>query len=214
MKENYIYFWDEYLKDVPICQNLIEKYPQIKNEVLQFLKTPNSLFDYPKYEVFGKELYENYWKAVPVSNFDGEYISSASTPQQKQLINYVISNAKRNCPTVESIICDLEKNNNLVNVFISRLIPGSIINPHHGWTDDYLRIHLGLVADPECKITVGKETKTWEEGKILAFKDGGPFLHSVKHGGTSERIILSMDVKLSYLEQYVPNITKYMADKT
>jgi aspartyl/asparaginyl beta-hydroxylase (cupin superfamily) len=86
------------------------------------------------------------------------------------------------------------------------LIPGSIINPHHGWTDDFLRIHLGLICDPECKITVGDETKTWEEGKILAFKDGGPFLHSVEHKGTTERIILSVDVKLSYLSQYVNNI--------
>lgn len=211
---DFIYFWDEYLTDVPIYKNLLENYSKIKEEVLNFLKTPNSLFDYPKYEVFGKDLYENYWKAVPLSNFDGEYISSTSTPQQKNLINYVISNAKRNCPTIESIIGDLEKENNLVNTFISRLVPGSIINPHHGWTDDYLRIHLGLVCDPGCKITVGKETKTWEEGKILAFKDGGPFLHSVKHEGTNERIILSVDVKLSYLEEYVPRISEYMVRKS
>ena len=211
---DFIYFWDEYLNDVPIYKNLLENYSKIKEEVLNFLKTPNSLFDYPKYEVFGKDLYENYWKAVPLSNFDGEYISSTSTPQQKNLINYVISNAKRNCPTIESIIGDLEKENNLVNTFISRLVPGSIINPHHGWTDDYLRIHLGLVCDPGCKITVGKETKTWEEGKILAFKDGGPFLHSVKHEGTNERIILSVDVKLSYLEEYVPRISEYMVRKS
>jgi len=84
---DFIYFWDEYLNDVPIYKNLLENYSKIKEEVLNFLKTPNSLFDYPKYEVFGKDLYENYWKAVPLSNFDGEYISSTSTPQQKNLIN-------------------------------------------------------------------------------------------------------------------------------
>jgi aspartyl/asparaginyl beta-hydroxylase (cupin superfamily) len=66
-----------------------------------------------------------------------------------------------------------------------------------------MRIHLGLVCDPECKITVGDETMTWEEGKILAFKDGGPHYHQVKHNGNKDRYILSIDLKLDYLENYL-----------
>ena len=203
---NNIYFWEEYIKEVPIYKDLIKNYPKIKEEVINYLKLRNSLFDYPQYMIYGKSLYDNYWKACPISNFEGEFISNNASVVEKMYINQIIKNAKQHCPTINSIISELENESHLKNAFISRLIPGSVINPHHGWTDDFLRIHLGLICDQECKITVGDETKTWEEGKILAFKDGGPFLHSVEHKGTSERIILSVDVKLSYLSQYVNNI--------
>ena len=173
---------------------------------MNYISQPNSLFDYPKYNVGNGPLYENYWKAVPLSNFNGEFISMYSNEQERQYINYIIERTKSSCPTANNIIQCLENDKNLANAFISRLIPGSIINPHRGWTPDYMRIHLGLVCDPECRITVGNETKTWEEGRILAFKDGGPYPHSVMHNGSTERIILSMDVNISYLKQFVPEL--------
>lgn len=197
------YFWHNQLKDTPICTSLVKNYSQIKEEVLNFVSNTDSLHNYPKYEVGGIPLYENYWKAVPFSIFEGEFISMYSNPQEKQLLKFVVENAKKQCPTVNKVISPFEEAGNLSNCFVSRLVPGSIINPHRGWTPDYMRIHLGLICDPECKITVGNETQTWEEGKLLAFKDGGPHLHSVKHNGTSERIILSVDVRISYLQQFV-----------
>lgn len=196
------YFWHEQLKDTPICTALVENYPQIKEEVLNFVSNPENLYNYPKYNVGDTPLYENYWKAVPLSVFEGEFISMYASPQEKQYLKFIVDNAKRQCPTINKVISPFEDAGNLSNCFISRLIPGSIINPHRGWTPDYMRIHLGLVCDPECKITVGTETHTWEEGKLLAFKDGGPHPHSVRHNGTDERIILSVDVKISYLEQF------------
>jgi aspartyl/asparaginyl beta-hydroxylase (cupin superfamily) len=199
-------FWDTYLNDVPLYSELVNNYSKIKEEILNYISQPNSLFDYPKYNVGNGPLYENYWKAVPLSNFNGEFISMYSNEQERQYINYIIERTKSSCPTANNIIQGLENDKNLANAFISRLIPGSIINPHRGWTPDYMRIHLGLVCDPECRITVGNETKTWEEGKILAFKDGGPYPHSVMHNGSTERIILSMDVNISYLKQFVPEL--------
>jgi aspartyl/asparaginyl beta-hydroxylase (cupin superfamily) len=68
-----------------------------------------------------------------------------------------------------------------------------------------MRIHMGLICDPECKITVDAETKTWTEGKILAFKDGGPYYHSVVHNGTKDRYIFSFDLSLEYLSPYITN---------
>ena len=202
-----IYFWEDYIKEVPIYKDLIKNYLQIKEEVINYLKLPDSLFDYPKYVgFFDKQLYDYYWKACPLSNFEGEVIADTSNELEKVYMRQIVKNAKKHCPTINSIISELENKSHLKNTFISKLIPGSIINPHHGMTDNFLRVHLGLICDPECKITVGEETKTWEEGKILAFKDGGPYYHSVEHKGTSERIILSMDIKLSYLSQYVDNI--------
>lgn len=202
-----LFFWDEVIKDVPICKDLVQNYVAIKDEVLSFVSNPGALFDYPKYNIAGTPLYENYWKAVPLSVFNGEFISMYASEQQKAYIDLVIKNAKQRCPTVDRVISTLENSEDLANCFISRLLPGSIIRPHCGWTQDYMRIHLGLVCDPKCKITVSelsgnKETRTWEEGKLLAFRDGPPQLHSVKHEGEQERIILSIDVKHSYLRNF------------
>ena len=64
-----VYFWDEHLKDVPLCKSFVENSQKIKQEILEYLKTPDALFDYPMYLVEGEEnqgipLYENYWKAI------------------------------------------------------------------------------------------------------------------------------------------------------
>lgn len=205
-----IYFWDEYLKNVPICKHLTQHSQDIKIEILEYLQQPDALFDYPIYMIEGEKsesipLYENIWKAVPFSRFEGEFVSDPNSDEY-DLISMISEKSKWNCPTISTLISGLEGEGNLVNCFVSKLFPGSVINPHRGWTRDFMRIHMGLVCDPECKITVGEETRTWEEGKLLAFKDGGEYPHSVKHNGVSERIILSMDLRISYLQKFVPEL--------
>ena len=70
-----------------------------------------------------------------------------------------------------------------------------------------MRIHLPIVVDPDCKITVGTHTHTWEEGKILSFIDGD--MHSVKHLGTKDRIVVSVDMRINYAKQYVPELKEF-----
>jgi carbamoyl-phosphate synthase small subunit len=65
---------------------------------------------------------------------------------------------------------------------------------------------LRLLADAGCRITVGPETRTWKTGQLLAFKDGGPHLHSVMHEGEHERIVMSYDLSLRYLGQFIPEL--------
>lgn len=202
------YFWQDIIKDAPICQELVANYEKIKEEVVEFVKNPSALYNYPKYTVHYDhqtyDLYAHYWKASPMSIFEKEYIDGGANPFQLQILYDVIKNNKKKCPTINKVIFPLESEGNLRNSFVSRLIPGSHIRPHDGTSMNFMRIHLGLVCDPGCKITVGKETRTWEEGKLIAFKDGGPYLHSVKHEGTSERIVLSCDVRIDpYLLPYM-----------
>jgi len=203
-----IYFWDEYLRDVPLCNSLIKNYELILKEITEYIKLPDALLDYPMYLVEGDDskgvpLYKNYWKAIPMTNFEGEFLADYASPDEKNFFNFLIQRTKKLCSITNSLIEELEQQGNLANCFISRLLPGSIINPHRGWTSEFMRIHLGLICDSECKITVGEETRTWEPGKLLAFKDGGQYLHSVVHNGTEERVILSMDVRIAYLTQFV-----------
>jgi hypothetical protein len=85
-----------------------------------------------------------------------------------------------------------------------KLTPGTIINPHFG-EGELMRCHLSLINDPKCTLTVGDKSRTWEEGKILAFKDGRPYMHSVKHAGEQDRLILMFDFDLTYLRALFPN---------
>ena len=198
-------FLEHKITNLPICIDLVNNYEQIKKEVIAFCNSPEALIDYPNYPVVGYEkIYENYWKAAPLSKFKDEYIELRGSVEQQNLLSDLTLKARAACPTIVKCISELEEQGKLANSFISRLLPGTIINPHYGWSNKWLRVHLGLVCDPDCKITIGnhiKETRTWEEGKLLAFYDGGQWPHGVKHEGTKERIILSVDIDVLYIKE-------------
>ncbi|MCI0415836.1 aspartyl/asparaginyl beta-hydroxylase domain-containing protein [bacterium] len=208
-------FWEDYLTEVPIYKSLIENYVQIRDEVLRYKENHDPFVDYPKYEVIDLEtsaeadLYDHYWAVIPLSRLEGEAYDFIDMPGIENFPEFLaarIKHGREHCPTIVSVISTLESDNNLANVFVSRLVPGSVIRPHTGWVDDWMRLHLGLVCDPDCHIKVGTQQRTWQEGKIIAFKDGGPFPHSVIHNGTRERLILSVDVRLSYLKTFIHDL--------
>jgi len=98
------YFWDNIIKDAPVCIDLVNNFQHIKQEVLEFLNNPNALYDYPKYKVTYNqktyELYDNYWKAVPISRFEKEYIDQNMNAEQFALYDMVVKNAKKRSPTI------------------------------------------------------------------------------------------------------------------
>ncbi len=49
-----------------------------------------------------------------------------------------------------------------------------------------------MVIPENVFFRVGTETRQWQEGQVLVFDDS--FEHEVWHNGTSDRIILSIDV--------------------
>jgi hypothetical protein len=195
-------FWDHFLHQVPWAQDVQAKASDIREEILGFIPQFKPFMPYPKYA----NLYQNTWDAFPLSVFQGEHIELS---KDKLAINIapLVAMFRSKLPVTSSTIAQLESEGHLRNVFVSRLIPGSVINPHRGWTPDYLRVHLCLVEDPECHITVGPVTRTWQTDQFLAFKDGGPHLHSVVHEGQHERIILSYDLSLNYLKQFIPALS-------
>jgi hypothetical protein len=194
-------FWDHMLHQVPWAQDVLSKAADIREEIVRFIPQYRPFMPYPKYA----NLYQNTWDAFPLSVFQGEHIELS---KEKLAVSMapLITMFRNKLPLTSSTIAPLESEGHLRNVFVSRLIPGSIINPHRGWTPDYLRIHLCLVEDPDCHITVGPVTRTWQTDQFLAFKDGGPHLHSVVHKGQHERIILSYDLNLNYLKQFIPEL--------
>lgn len=208
-------FWEDYLINEPICKQFTKKWKQIRREVLitKFL-FPKFVGAYPKFKISdlnsGKriKLYENDWRVAPMSKFDSDYAEVNTVVRKagkgKDLESLITKYRRWVYPTIHNIIKEPEREGILANVFVSILSPGTIIRPHQGYSKKYMRVHLCLIEDPQCKITVGDQTKTWKEGKILAFKDGGPYYHQVEHNGKRERYILSLDLKLNYLKQYIP----------
>lgn len=73
----------------------------------------------------------------------------------------------------------------------SVMLPGTHVWPHTGPTNCRLRLHLGLVIPKNVAIRVGRETRTWEEGKALIIDDS--FDHEVWHNGSTFRLILIVD---------------------
>ena len=201
------YFWQDYLGDLPYCNEVLSNYDAIKAEVLQFTSDPEALVDYPKYKVYDYWLYDSGWKAIPFSRYAGEFIDTEDGSDESRQIMSAINMTKSKCPVLSGITTPLEDQGHLRNAFISKLEPETIIRPHNGWTSDFLRIHLPIVVDPDCKITVGTHTHTWEEGKILSFIDGD--MHSVKHLGTKDRIVVSVDMRINYAKQYVPELKEF-----
>ncbi|XP_061455765.1 aspartyl/asparaginyl beta-hydroxylase isoform X2 [Rhineura floridana] len=71
--------------------------------------------------------------------------------------------------------------------------PGTHVWPHTGPTNCRLRMHLGLVIPKEgCRIRCAKETRFWEEGKVLIFDDS--FEHEVWQDADAYRLIFIVDV--------------------
>lgn len=194
-------FWTDQIDQIPLCHQMRANFPLILEEIVGFITNFRPFMDYPKYA----NLYVNTWKAFPLSKFQGEHVE-LSKKQINFNVDTIVAYNRSRLPVLSRIIQDIENKGYLRNTFVSKLLPGSIINPHHGWTGDYLRIHMGLICDPDCQITVGPETQTWRPGELLAFKDGGPYLHSVRHTGTHERIVISLDLQLQYVSQFIPEI--------
>lgn len=194
-------FWDSELHRLPWALDVLAKAADIREEILRFIPQFRPFMPYPKYA----NLYNNTWDAFPLSIFQGEHIELSKDQLAIDMAPLVVL-FRSKLPVTSSTIAPLESQGHLRNVFVSRLIPGSVINPHRGWTPDFLRVHLCLVEDPGCQITVGSETRTWVTGQLLAFKDGGALLHSVVHRGRQERIILSYDLSLDYLKAFIPEL--------
>ncbi|XP_031625647.1 aspartyl/asparaginyl beta-hydroxylase isoform X3 [Contarinia nasturtii] len=77
-------------------------------------------------------------------------------------------------------------------VKFSVMHPNTHVWPHCGPTNCRLRAHLALKTADKTSIRVATETKTWMEGKIMVFDDS--FEHEVWHNGTTNRLILIVDV--------------------
>jgi beta-hydroxylase len=98
---------------------------------------------------------------------------------------------ERRCPETARILASIP---GLQTAFFSIHAPKMHVDPHCGPYGGVLRYHLGLkVPQPptDCRIRVGTEIRSWQEGKSLVFDD--TYEHEVWNDSASERVILFVD---------------------
>lgn len=83
----------------------------------------------------------------------------------------------------------------------SILRPGCEIMPHRGYTNELIRIHLGLYTNDNAALRVGHQQASWREGELLIFDDTQE--HSAWNHGNDDRVILLVDVAKSSIESYL-----------
>ena len=81
----------------------------------------------------------------------------------------------------------------VLNAGYSRMAPGTVIEPHEGYTSDVLRLHIGLDCPwGECAIQVGDQVRSWSNGEVLLFDD--TIEHSAWNLTDRDRVILLVDL--------------------
>jgi hypothetical protein len=74
----------------------------------------------------------------------------------------------------------------------SLLRPGTHIRPHHGLINTRLICHLPLIVPGGCRIRVGSEVRSWEQGETLIFDDS--FEHEAWNEGDGTRVVLLFEI--------------------
>ncbi len=96
----------------------------------------------------------------------------------------------RRCPRTTELIESIPGHGAGLAYF-SRLAPVGHIRPHSGPANTVLRCHLGLKTSADCRIRVGDEVRSWEDGKCLVFDDS--FEHEAWNRSAESRYVLIVD---------------------
>jgi beta-hydroxylase len=101
---------------------------------------------------------------------------------------------EQNCTRCPETARLLRKIPGLAMAFFSILAPKAHIPPHRGPYKGLLRYHLGLMIpqpSSSCRIRVGNEIRSWQEGKSLIFDDS--YVHEAWNDSDWHRVVLFVD---------------------
>jgi hypothetical protein len=80
----------------------------------------------------------------------------------------------------------------LADFVFSAHAPHTHLRAHCSWDPFRLRLHLGLRVPDDCFIRVGRETRLWREGGVLAFHDS--YEHETWNESDERRVVLIVDL--------------------
>jgi aspartate beta-hydroxylase len=174
--------WSERL--AAACELLERFYPTIKEELVRLQETTKlPQYSQPKTGVTEREEAEVDGHVLLHKNGDW-------TVHYLMLEGADLTAQRAAAPKTAKIVQSIERQSG--HAFFSVMDPGTHILPHCGPSNFRLRLHLGLVVPPNCRIRVGDQTRTWEEGKVLVVDDA--FEHEVWNDSDQKRVVLVVDI--------------------
>tara|TARA_R100001460_G_scaffold48837_2_gene87026 strand:+ start:969 stop:1670 length:702 start_codon:yes stop_codon:yes gene_type:complete len=221
---------EEVLTPLSSFCNLKNQYAEIIPEIVKFVEVNQPILSewvldqWVNDRNLGRvQLWEGDWRVIPMpinvvgttateDDFElSEMVSfvelfNTTTEKAREVLPKLTESMKKLCPTFYSAIeedVDLEF---IKSCTISKLSPGTKINPHNGDIDS-LRLHFPIVTDPDAWLSVRGRKRSWKVGELFAFHDNDK--HWAQHNGTKDRIVVIMDYALSQLEARGITIEKW-----
>jgi len=216
-------WYEDRLEHLSSFRNLKNYYKEIIPEVLAFVDFNRYVFEewvmdkWVEDRNLGRvQLWDGAWRVIPFpinqvgsTVVDGDYQLSEMVSFTK-LFNTTQEEVDKHgpkiyesfndlCPKTAEYLKEDIDNKFLKSATISRLSPGTKINPHNGDMDS-LRLHFPVVTDPEAWLSVRGRKRTWEVGDLFAFHDNDK--HWAQHNGTHDRIIVILDYSIDQLEEH------------
>ncbi|MCX5461206.1 aspartyl/asparaginyl beta-hydroxylase domain-containing protein [Streptomyces albidoflavus] len=146
----------------------------------------------------GRE-HERTWRAKPTAFSQYEhYLTRQEDWQSLHLYRDggLVAAAAEIVPTAFGIIRDVAVARNLICPLLeshfSTLLPGARIAPHCDLWNFSINLHFAVDIPDGCDITVGGETRVWEEGRCLLFDYS--FEHHAENRGVRPRTCLLVDL--------------------
>jgi len=172
--------WRNPLQDVPIASFLEANFPTIRGEIDAILAKGSTF----------RDLDEQTRNAETQFGPRGDDWMTAYMFRKGEAIDSVCQHAPKTCALLstrpEIANCKMGGS----GAGFLRMSPGGRLKPHFG-NAPRLSVHLGLIVPPgEIRMSVGYESVTWEEGKVIVFDD--TFIHQVVHNGNEPRFVMNV----------------------
>ena len=214
--------WQEQtLESLSSYKNLRDNYKQIIPEIIKFVEVNQPILaewvldQWVEDRNLGRvQLWEGDWRVIPMplnvvgttateEDFElSEMVSfvelfNTTTEKAQEVLPKLTESMKELCPTFYGAIKEDVDTELIKSCTISKLSPGTKINPHNGDIDS-LRLHFPVVTDACAWLCVRGRKRTWTVGEPFAFHDNDK--HWAQHHGLRDRIVVIMDYSLSQLE--------------
>ena len=215
--------WQEdVICDLSSFRNLVNEFKEIIPEIIRFVEVNQPILQewvldqWVEDRNLGRvQLWEGDWKVIPMplnavgttateEDFElSEMVSfvelfNTTVEKVQEVLPKLTESMQELCPTFYNAIKEDVDDQLIKSCTISKLSPGTKINPHSGDIDS-LRLHYSIIDDEDAWLSVRGRKKTWKVGRPFAFHDYDK--HWAQHNGTHDRIVVIMDYSISQLEK-------------
>ena len=215
--------WQEdVISDLSSFRNLKNKYELIIPEIIRFVEVNQPILSewvldkWVEDRNLGRvQLWDGSWKVIPMplnavgttateEDFElSEMVSfvelfNTTVEKVQEVLPKLTESMQELCPTFYNAIKEDVDDQLIKSCTISKLKPGTKINPHSGDIDS-LRLHYSIIDDEDAWLSVRGRKKTWKVGRPFAFHDYDK--HWAQHHGTHDRIVVIIDYSISQLEK-------------